>query len=173
MKKLPDIVVKQVTPKKIKVTDLTVEEIYDLEVKSLTRLKDSIFFPQLINSNDDTLQITMSYAGKSLNRIAKKHPTGKLINSDQFDTLKRQILIITKILESKKIVHLDLRPSNICLYDDYQLRLIDFGLAVIDNKPYKENLEKRYEDFLKNGGYKNFSKTFHNIVFSVLVPRLY
>lgn len=168
-KKLPDIIVKQVTPKKLKFTDLTVKETYELEVKVLSRLKGSTFFPQLLTSDDDSLQITMSYAGKSLNRIAKKHPTGKLINVDQFNSIKKQILIITKILESKKVVHLDLRPSNICIADNYQLRLIDFGLAVIDNDPYKENLENRYNKFLKTGGYENFSKVFYDLVFSVLV----
>jgi len=168
--KSPKIIVKTVTPKKLKVTDLTVQETYKLEIRSLKRLKQEPFFPNVLDTNDKTLQITMSYAGMSLNRIVKKFPNGYVINKEQYVLLNKQINLITSALERRDVVHLDLRPSNVCITKNYELKLIDFGLAVIDKKPYKEKLQKQYESFLQEGGYNNFSKVLYDIVFETFIP---
>jgi tRNA A-37 threonylcarbamoyl transferase component Bud32 len=166
----PKIIIKTVTTKKLKVTDLTAEETYKLEIQSLKRLKREPFFPNVLETNDEALQITMSYAGASINRLAKKFPNGYVINKEQYALLNNQINLITSALERRDVVHLDLRASNICVTKNYELKLIDFGLAVIDKKPYKEKLKTQYNNFLQDGGYNNFSKVLYDIVFETFIP---
>ena len=69
-----------------------------------------------------------------------------------------KLLDIVEILESKNIVHKDIRITNVIYTPNKEIKLIDFGLArYIDNKKYKKELDYWYiSDFLVHLHYSNY-----------------
>lgn len=69
-----------------------------------------------------------------------------------------KLLDIVEILESKNIIHKDIRITNVIYTSNKEIKLIDFGLArYIDNKKYKKELDYWYiSDFLVHLHYSNY-----------------
>lgn len=89
----------------------------------------------------------------------------ELLSYDEYEFTRREIydvaekiLDIIAILQSKNIVHRDIRISNVIINEEKDLVLIDFGLArYIDNKRYKKEIDYWYmADFLLHLYYSSY-----------------
>lgn len=102
------------------------------EVSNLLKLKDYVFFPDIIAVDPKNLLIYMTYCGKSLNNVNK-------IPSNW----KSQFLKIKNILIKTQINPNDITLDNVCVLDGV-LKLIDFGLANNNYKEITRSMNKLY-----------------------------
>ncbi len=104
------------------------------EARSIASLRHSNIVPIIdIFEENDTAYYVMAYLdGGSLNDLVKGH--GAL---DERDVLKyvKQVASALDYIHDRKMMHLDVKPSNILLDDDGNAVLIDFGLS----KEYDSN----------------------------------
>ena len=85
-----------------------------------------------------TIYIQMEYCeGKTLREVIDKK---KLTNDDQKWKLITQILEGVRFIHSKQLIHRDLKPGNIFLDSNYNVKIGDFGLAKITKS--KNQLEQ-------------------------------
>lgn len=66
------------------------------------------------------------------------------IGQDLTKILMAQLVNAIELLQDNQIMHRDLKPMNVMLDDNYNVKLIDFG----DAKKYIENIEDD-EDFFE------------------------
>lgn len=92
------------------------ELVFTRELKWLKKFKDANHFPTLINSNKDTLAITMSFCGEPLNK--QNCPSN----------VHKQAEEILQELYFYKCCHNDIKPTEL-LVKNGKLYLIDFGWA--------------------------------------------
>lgn len=100
------------------------------EALNLARLahKNIVKVLELIEANN-TVYYVMEYAdGGSLDERIRSSASDRL---DEATTLRyaRQIAVALQYIHSHKMLHLDLKPSNVMLRSDGSAVLIDFGLA--------------------------------------------
>jgi hypothetical protein len=128
---------------------LSAVETYDLELTCLKRLQGHPNVCQLIGYDRDKLTLDLKFCGHSYEKPRGRCttlPLSKLQFIKQWQTAIDQLAL-------NNVVHVDLLTKNICLHLGY-LTIIDFGIAVIDGKPKSKFIEKRYNDFIANGGYE-------------------
>lgn len=107
------------------------------EINALLKLRNIIFFPDLIAIDPNKLIIYMTYCGKTLS----KKPTIP-------NNWKSQLKKIKKILLTKQINPNDITLDNVCVMDGV-IRLIDFGLANNHYNDISKSIDKLYWIFYK------------------------
>lgn len=119
---------------------LTKKQAFELELEIYKRVSGEENFPKLISYNEKNMELQIEHCGTSLNKLSKI----------QIENLDEQIENIVNVLEKNNIQHLDLHPSgkNLC-YKDGKIYLIDYDIAVIDDKPLNKHLEMVNEDYKK------------------------
>ncbi|MDR1936616.1 MAG: serine/threonine protein kinase [Candidatus Accumulibacter sp.] len=77
---------------------------------------------------NDTVYMVMEYErGKTLQEVIKKSPT--VITENFMRNVFTKLLNGLREVHSRKLLHLDLKPSNIYMRNEYTPVLIDFGAA--------------------------------------------
>jgi len=145
--------------KKSMIKDNKNKEIFEpLILKELSNLNCN-YFPKYI----DEFKYKPNIKGYILEYIDGEtfadilHKQNKIFSKTEIYEIALKLLDIVEILESKNIVHKDIRITNV-IYTPYkEVKLIDFGLArYIDNKNYKKELDYWYiADFLIHLHYSN------------------
>ena len=94
----------------------------------------SVFSPELLiglyESNLNSILVTEYLAGGDL--VTRTAPDEYCLTERKCQIFVRQIVRGVQFIHSQGIIHLDLKPFNIMFanpMDDYNLRIIDFGLA--------------------------------------------
>ena len=90
---------------------------------------------------DNLFYIIMEYcSGKSLQEIInqKSQKGQKWFTEKDVKAIAYQLLLALNHIHARNIVHRDVKPDNIMLTEDFQVKLIDFGLA--DNSVEKSQL---------------------------------
>jgi serine/threonine protein kinase len=90
------------------------------------------FIPKIIDvtANKNTFNIFMEYAGIDLYMW---------MQSSRYDTKKipsifKKLVSITKWFGDRKLVYVDFKPNNICIDDDDNIFLIDYGSVYFSNR---------------------------------------
>lgn len=100
------------------------------------------------NSYFDTIYLIFECAPSDLKKIIKSN-----LNLSMLDVklLVYHILCGLKYIHSCAVLHRDLKPGNILLDDNYQIKICDFGLARSVSKPDESdaNLEKEMQSKLE------------------------
>jgi serine/threonine protein kinase len=82
-------------------------------------------------TGEDFAYIVLEYvSGKGMDQILKQHHSIGL-PVDLVRMFIRQLGSALSYLHKQQLVHGDLKPSNLLVYNDCQLKLIDFGLACL------------------------------------------
>ncbi|KAK2151323.1 hypothetical protein LSH36_367g04000 [Paralvinella palmiformis] len=84
-----------------------------------------IFTPATCLEDFEDVYLVTQLMGADLNNIVK---TQKL-SDDHVQFLVYQILRGLKYVHSAGIIHRDLKPSNVAVKEDWELKILDFGLA--------------------------------------------
>jgi len=83
-----------------------------------------------VHETDNSIYLVMEYTtGQTLKNVFKKK---ELLDSESIEITK-SILSALSYFESHKIMHRDLKPDNILVDDDLNVKIIDFGLAAYYN----------------------------------------
>lgn len=118
--------------KKIKNSDVTLVNMLKNEVNVLYKLKDTSLCPQIyyynFNKNNNIIIIEL-IKGKQINEL-------KFENNKQKLTLMLKILNAIKEIHKLNVIHCDLKPDNILLDLNKDIKIIDFGISVSDNQNY-------------------------------------
>ena len=104
------------------------------ESKILDKLKDIPNIPRVIyfdNTIDETIYISEPFGIDFINAINLFQ-----INVQDLKKYKDQLITILKNIHQREVVHMDIKPENLILFED-QLYLIDFGLSCKINKKRK------------------------------------
>lgn len=126
---------------------LTLEEIYNLELQCLQRVKDLPYMCQLVSYDEKLLTFELAWAGNTVEKIYRDRLEG--ISKEDFIM---QFNNMFELLEQCNIIHLDLCPNNICI-ENNKITIIDFGSVIIDNNPISKRYHKLYEKFINEGSY--------------------
>ena len=88
-----------------------------------------------VHETDNSIYMVMELIeGNSLQHILKARDFGKKYKDNQIIQMIRSILEALSYLASKGIMHRDLKPDNILVSKDGQVKIVDFGLATYINK---------------------------------------
>ncbi|MBQ8997938.1 MAG: protein kinase family protein [Clostridium sp.] len=139
------------TLEKVKYESMILEELGDVK---------SSFFPKYISNFKDKYRegyILEYIDGKTFEEILYEDKV--VFEKEKIYKIALELIEMIKILESKNIVHKDIRVTNVIYTKDESLKLIDFGLArYVDNKNYKRDLDYWYiSDFLIHLHYSIFN----------------
>lgn len=118
--------------KKVKNSDVTLINMLKNEVNILYKLKDTSLSPQIYYYNFDensNIIIIELIKGKPINKL-------KLENTRQKVSLMLKILDAMKEIHKLNVIHCDLKPDNILLDLNKNIKIIDFGISISDNKNY-------------------------------------
>ncbi len=149
-------------------------ESYYLEYLCLSKLnknfvcicqnKDNHHFPKIININDSELKFTFSHCGTSLDKLKYE------INILNYE---KQVDCILHNLKKNNVIHLDMTKNgkNLCITDNGILSLIDFDIAIINNKYLSAKLEKRFKNY--GNSYDDYIKKFRQKILSILIKHKY
>ena len=101
------------------------QRIYQLSHPGIVRVTD------IINDENDTSYYVMDYVGsQSLNDLLKQR--GVLPEAEAVDYVC-QVLEALRVVHANRMLHLDVKPSNIMLNAQGRVVLIDFGASKIEN----------------------------------------
>ena len=152
------VTIKQLKKYMLKKTKIKVK--YEPRIlKELSSLNCN-YFPKYIGKFKDEQNIQgyiLEYIhGNTFSEILYKE--NRVFTKREIYEIALKLLEIVEILESKNIVHKDIRITNVIYTPDKEIKLIDFGLArYIDNKKYKKELDYWYiSDFLVHLHYSNY-----------------
>ena len=142
-----------------------------LILKELSNLNCD-YFPKYIDEfidNQNRKGYILEYiGGDTFSNILYKQ--NKIFIKAEIYKIALNLLDIVEILESKNIVHKDIRITNVIYTPSKDLKLIDFGLArYIDNKKYTKELDYWYiSDFLIHLHYSNYKS--NKMLFKKKIP---
>lgn len=114
----------------------------DDEVKYITYINEINSLKALSHQNiiyifnhfktEDKLYIILEYCpyGSLMQQIYKNGP----LSAHEFKRVAKQCLIAINCCHQNGIVHLDLKPQNVLLDEDFKVKLCDFGLAGFDKQ---------------------------------------
>lgn len=142
-----------------------------LILKELSNLNCD-YFPKYIDEfidNQNRKGYILEYIdGDTFSNILYKQ--NKIFSKAEIYKIALNLLDIVEILESKNIVHKDIRITNVIYTPSKELKLIDFGLArYIDNKKYTKELDYWYlSDFLIHLHYSNYKS--NKMLFKKKIP---
>ncbi|MFP4497499.1 MAG: tetratricopeptide repeat protein [Vulcanimicrobiota bacterium] len=104
------------------------------------RLSAKLDHPNIIKIHDigveeDIYHIVMEYVnGSTLRELIEERSEIKDIDINYMAEIFLDILEAMAYAHSKKIVHRDIKPDNIMLTRDGRVKVMDFGLAVLENR---------------------------------------
>ena len=110
-----------------------------LEVNTMFSLKDHPnnhvvqFVKRYVDRDASTIYIVMEYVSTSVEKYLKAHPT---IPDELTLKVARQTLEGLVFLQSRGIIHNDLKPGNLLLDDDLNVIIADFGM-ICQLKPFE------------------------------------
>jgi hypothetical protein len=117
--------------------------------------KKSRHFPIIHNYDDINYTFNLSYCGKTIKELNSCATTKSERNKYRHPNLKSQLDCIMFNLQKNKIKHLDMhKGKNLCINKKGVLSLIDFDIAVIDDKFLSEKIEKRANYYINYEKYK-------------------
>ena len=136
---------------------LSRKEGFQLEKDCLTLLNSNFecicglncnHFPKIIKCFPEKCKFILSNCGYSLNKYELKLRTKK-IKPYKIKKIDEQIDCIIYNLKKCNIKHLDMHGSgkNICINKDGCISLIDFDIAVINEKCLSEKIKRKLERF--------------------------
>lgn len=150
---------------------LTREQAFKLEHTCLKLLnkkfecickKKSTHFPKIISLYPSMYEFTLSYCGRSIFDREKENIIIKIKN------LEEQIDCIIHNLKKANVMHIDMVPNgkNLCLSRKGIISVIDFDIAVVNEKILSDKINEIYVD--KYGGtrelyYEQFKQNIINI----------
>lgn len=109
-------------------------ELFNRECIALRRLNHPNIISLIDNINTDTEKciITEYFRSNTLDKI-------EIENLDLIDKIKIMIQIIEGLIyaHSKSVIHRDLKPQNILINEDMQVKIIDFGISKIVEFNYR------------------------------------
>ena len=113
-------------------------ERFEREIKVLRDLKafrGVVQIEDVGHAADGSMFLVMEYiTGRPLNEIIEENPKG-LPQMKAVQMIIEILIVLEPIHRTKKFIHRDLKPHNICVYEDpLNVRLLDFGLS----KPFQE-----------------------------------
>lgn len=124
------------------------------ELECYKRFNNSKYVPGLVSSNELDLSITTKFIGPSLFEL-KEIEKVNIVIEDPIRQLKEFI----NECKQNRIIHLDFHPGNILLKNK-EIFFIDFEKVAIDNKASTAKVYKRYQKFLRNGGWETVIKRY-------------
>jgi len=109
----------------------------DTEAKFLNMFchKNIIQFHRLYKSMHSVHMLIEYFHGHTLSHYLKKS-NGKLSEEDTRKIFK-QLLAAIVVVHSKGVSHLDIKPDNLLVDEDLNLKIIDFAFAVHQQRPEK------------------------------------
>ncbi|CAI4227811.1 unnamed protein product [Auanema sp. JU1783] len=138
--KCRDGAVREVTVKKLRCpfTNASHARRIYRELKLLQLMKHSnvieaidLYTPNKDKDNFDQIYLVTEYAGSSLLNFLnyQKQKNVRIFGSEHVKLIVYQILRALKYIHSANVIHRDLKPGNIAVTDNCDLRVLDFGLA--------------------------------------------
>lgn len=100
------------------------------EFNVLTKLQNCDYVPKIKDYN----------LAKNKSYMVVEYVKGCSLKKMTFNSLKERIVLMIKILDiieyfhNHKIIHCDLKPSHIFILDDYTIKVIDFGISILEGK---------------------------------------
>lgn len=111
---------------------------YNTEKNAYIKLQNENFLPKLVYFDDKTLKLCITDVGDAL-------PTIKNIKLKDYE---KQLVNIINIMHDKyNLFHNDLRPKNICIDKNNNIKLIDFDCASGEEKENRYIFRDRWHDF--------------------------
>ena len=111
---------------------------YNNEKNAYILLQNENFLPKLVYFDDKNLKLCITDVGDSL-------PTIKNINLKDYE--KELVNIINIMHDKYNIFHNDLRPKNICIDKNNNIKLIDFDRACNKKQENKYIFKDRVHNF--------------------------
>ena len=120
---------------------LTEEDKINFSLKCNTLLKSNITVHNVNNNLNKLKAIQMKDGGVDLDNFLRNSvitmDTFKKINKSLIDLFLNGVLVMNKL----NVYHLDLKASNMMINDDYQIKIVDWGLsAILEEKEIPEKL---------------------------------
>jgi len=162
---------------------LTEEDKINFSLKCNTLLKSNITVHNVNNKLNKLKAIQMKDGGVDLDNFLRNSvitmDTFKRMNKSLIDLFLNGVLVMNKL----NVYHLDLKASNMMINDEYQIKIVDWGLsAILDEKEIPEKLQRPlhfnlpYSIILLNNDFIQFvNDTFErnpNITHEGIMPKL-
>ncbi len=103
----------------------------EIEILRSLRHKNVLNLQEVHEAEDSIYLVTDSIHNLTLRKVLKTAP----LSVTETQTIMYQLLKVLAEMASRKIVHRNLKPSNILMEDKNNIRIINFGLATMRNSP--------------------------------------
>ena len=125
---------KDYVAKKISLSSLSTYELKNCQLEA--KLLEGLVHPNIVNYKETIIEpgqliIVMEYCqGGDLSQLIKSHKDSRsFFPEEQVSVWMVQLLSALKYLEEKRVIHRDIKSSNVYLTNDGNLKLGDFGIA--------------------------------------------
>jgi len=97
----------------------------EMKHQSIVKLYD-VFIPKESKESYNSICLVFELAVTSMDKLIR---SGMMLESSQIQSIMYNILVGLNHIQSAGVLHRDLKPGNILLYNDCSVRICDFGLA--------------------------------------------